>query len=174
MDFRYFIGISLPPKSEMVFNQVKKSFHPNHRLTSPAHITLISPFYWTNQTLLLGQLAKSAQQFDPFTVNFEKVASFKQLKYGTVYLAPDKVENFKRLALTLQETILRHQERGEFIPHLTLAQKVIHQDLDRVKRQIRNMNLSLKLKVDKLTLFKFDNQLGVWSKFYFFPFRNQV
>ncbi len=174
MDARYFIGISLPPKATKVFNQVKQTFHPNHRLTSPAHITLVAPFYWTNQTLLIGQLTKLAHQFQPFEAKFNHLASFKQPKYGTVYLAPDKVAPFKHMAITLQLAILGQEEKGEFIPHLTLAQKVPHQDIDLVKQKLRDMKLSLKLKVRSFTLFKFDSQSQTWFQFKTFLFQDQV
>ncbi len=170
MESRYFIGIGLPPKAESIFNHVKRTFHPQHRLTSPAHITLVPPFYWTNHQLLVSQLTKLASQFQSFTAKFTRIASFKQLKYGTVFLAPNQVAPFKHLALTLQQAILGQAYRGEFKPHLTLAQKVPHDQLTSVKQQIREMNLSLKLKVDRLTLFSFNDQ--VWVKHQTFPFSN--
>ena len=169
---RYFIGLSLPDKEEAVFNHLKRTFHPHHRLTSPAHITLVPPFYWTNHQLLISQLAKLASQFQPFTAKFTRISSFKQLKYGTVFLAPNQTAPFKHLALTLQQAILGQVDRGEFKPHLTLAQKIPHDQLALVKQQIREMNLSLKLKVNQLTLFSFNGQ--TWVKHQTFPFQNQV
>ena len=168
--FSYFLGVSLPPKAEAVFNQLKQAFHPNHRLTSPAHITLVPPFNWQNQTLLKGRLQKLASQFQPFEAKFEKIGSFKQLKYGTVFLQPDHPEKFKVLARSLQTIFNPSELKRDFFPHLTLAQKVSHQDLKAVKDQLRQMNLKLNLEVDHLALFEFDPQSHTWFLSQKFPF----
>ncbi len=167
--YSYFIGLSLPPKAEAVFNQIKQTFHPNHRLTSPSHITLVSPFNWSNPVTLQGQLQKMAHTFSPFWASFQKIGSFRQLKYGTVFLQPNRQAPFKSLARSLQ-SIFNPEDLGKnYFAHLTLAQKVPHEDLDKIKHQLRQMNLKLDLKVRKITLFHFDFNNRSWSKAQTFP-----
>ncbi len=171
--YSYFLGISLPLKAEAVFNHLKKNFHPHHRLTSPAHITLVSPFNWPNQTTLNGQLQKTAATFSPFLATFQKIGSFKQLKYGTVFLQPNKQEPFKALARTLQPIFNPEDLSKDYLAHLTLAQKVPHQNLNQVKHRLRQMHLQLDLQVKSLTLFQFDFDKKAWFAAQAFPFQSK-
>jgi len=168
----YFVGVGLPEKEESVFNNVKMNFHPNKRISSPAHITLVPPFYWTNKEILVGMLRQFALDLVPFSSEFTQVGSFLELKYGTVFLQPNKGEEFKKIAISLYELLLPNEKLKNYIPHLTLAQKVDLDRVDEVKNRIREMKLYLKLYVHQIRLFKFDDDSGIWKSFMDFGFGN--
>lgn len=152
---RYFIGIGLPSPWQENLDKIKRSYHPQHRLTSPAHITLKPPFWYpdNNTQSLTAQLTKWGAHRRPFEVKLEHVGSFKKRDYAVVFLHPRKGAKLKRLDYTLDEEVSFLPENDQFVPHLTLAQRVRKEKLGEVKKEIKRLNLKLKFKVDKITLF---------------------
>jgi 2'-5' RNA ligase len=166
---RYFLGISLPEPENTFFMQIRRQYHPEHRLTSPPHITIKPPFQMPNKSYLLEKLRKIAKNLDPFTISFTMIGSFRQPKYGTVFLEPQKSEQLKVIERTLSENIAFMPEVKGFHPHLTLAQHVAHENIPQVKRELRALNLKLELPVTALTLFS-QSEMGLWEVEAVFPF----
>ena len=54
------------------------------------------------------------------------------------------------------------EQIGEFVPHLTLAQRVDLDKVDKIKNEIEMMGLKLNLKVNKIVLYKKEKN---WEKF---------
>lgn len=166
---RYFIAIGIPEPENTFLAQIRELYHPQHHLTSPPHITLKPPFQMPNRSYLLEKLAKVARYLEPFTVKLDMIGSFRQPKYGTIFLEPQKGEQIKQIERTLSENIAFLPTGRTFYPHLTLAQQVKHDDMKKVKHQLRALNIGLKLKVDALVLYV-QNEDGQWEVDQIFPF----
>jgi 2'-5' RNA ligase len=154
--FQYFIGIGLPPKEDKFFGFLKQQFHPKGNLSSPAHITIIPPFYYENESWLVQKLESWAKSQKPFKTEFEQVASFIQPKYGTVYFAPDKGEHFKHIFNSIHEAVphLPRKHGGEFVPHLTIANRTPLDQISEIKKTLKDMGVKLELHVKKIVIYR--------------------
>jgi 2'-5' RNA ligase len=168
---QYFIGIGLPKKEDKLFSFLKEQFHPKNNLSSPAHITLIPPFFYENESGLVLELESWAKKQTKFESNFEKIGSFNQSKYGTVFLAPDESKNFKKIYFGLIEVLpsLTKKYRNNFVPHLTIANRAPLDQMKNIETQLRNMQIKLKLKVKGVSLYKRTAGRS-WSKYMEFNF----
>ena len=164
---RYFLGVGLPLREREVLGDLKRRLHPKKRLTSPPHVTLVPPFGWQNEQALLEKLGKLVVGLVKFEARFAKVGSFHQRKYGTVFLVPERGRGFRKLASLLYQKVLR-ENLGEYVPHLTVAQKVKIEDLQKIKRRVREMGIELRLQVDRLVLYKFEGRR--WQRYCEFLF----
>ncbi len=169
--FEYFIGISLPIQESRFVLQLKQYLSAGRHLNlTPAHITLWPPFLSNNQVLLIAGLTKWSQKQKSFKSVFEKIAVFKQTKYVTLVLEPNKSEPFKLLKISLGQTFPRLPDFSNFRPHLTLINHIDYQKLDQVKSQVRALQIKLKLKVKALTLYR-RQPPGRWQEYQSFPFK---
>ncbi len=170
---KYFIGLTLPEPENRLITKIKIKYHPHKRLTSPPHITLIPPFLMPNQAYLNEKLVKLTQNLTPFTTELNMIGSWRQLKYGTVFLETKKSEPIKQIVRLLEENIAFLPKQNGFYPHLTVAQRVPLDQLKQTKNEIRALNLKLKMIVDSLTLFYFDSSesAGVWQIRQKYPFK---
>jgi 2'-5' RNA ligase len=166
---RYFIGISLAEPENAFFSEIRRLYHPNHSLTSPPHVTLKPPFLMPNRHYLLEKLAKVARYLEPFTLDFELIGSFRQPKYGTVFLEPRSSEKLKVIERSLSENIAFLPSSKTFYPHLTLAQRVPHEKLKQTKQELRALKPEIKLLVDHIALFR-QEESGEWVIDQVFPF----
>lgn len=160
-NIRYFLGIGLPEPENAFFAELKTLYHPEKTLSSPPHITLKPPFLMPNRSYMLEKLAKVARYQEPFELVFDKIGSFKQLKYGTVFLEPETSEKLKQIEIAVSTEIHYLPKTRNFHPHLTLAQRVPHESLAEVKSELRDLNLKLKLKIAALTLYQ-QTESGLW------------
>lgn len=168
---QYFIGIGLPKKEDKLFLFLKKQFQPKNNLSSPAHITLIPPFFYESESDLILELESWVKKQMPFESNFEKVDSFNQSKYGTVFLAPDENENFEKLYLGLIYALprLTKKHRSNFVPHLTIANRAPLDQINNIETQLKDMRIKLKLKIKGVMLYKRTAGQS-WSKYTEFNF----
>lgn len=168
-NLRYFLGIGVPEPENSFLTELKELYHPENRLSSPPHITLKPPFLMPNRSYMLEKLAKIARYKRPFELVLEKVGSFTQPKYGTVFLEPKSGEELKVLESMLTREIHYLPKNRNFHPHLTLAQKVQHDNLAQVKSELRDLNLKLKLLVNSVVLYQ-QSESGQWEVDREFPF----
>ncbi len=152
--YEYFLGIALPEPENTFFAELKRSFQDQRPLSSPPHLTLLPPFEFPNWQRLDGLLQRWASHQEPFEAVLERVGSFKQKKHGTVFLEPRKGEPFKQLINSLNDFFIELEPVGNFHPHLTVGHKVPHEDMDTRKSQLRAMELSLKWKIQSVTLYR--------------------
>ena len=166
---RYFIGISLSEPENTFFSEIRRLYHPEHRLTSPPHVTVKQPFLMPNRNYLLEKLAKVARYTEPFTLDFELIGSFHQPKYGTIFLEPRRGEKLKALERSLSDNVAFLPNGKNFHPHLTLAQRVPHDRIKTTKQELRALQPAIKLKIDHLVLYAQDES-GEWIIDRVFPF----
>ncbi|HEX8923761.1 MAG TPA: 2'-5' RNA ligase family protein [Patescibacteria group bacterium] len=150
---QYYVGIGLPDKEEKLFSFVKQQFNPDGNLSSPAHITLIPPFFTDKEKDLAEKLNNWSANQTVFEIEFKKVDSFKQSKYATIFLAPENGEKLLELWLSLKEKIDGKIKR-EFVPHLTLAQRVDYGEYENIFNKIIDMQLCLELEINSVILYR--------------------
>lgn len=167
---KYFLAISIPEPENEFLTEIKRRYHPHHRLSSPPHITLKPPFKMPNLSYLLEKLQKVARTNQPFSLSLDMIGSFHQPKYGTVFLEPQQGQQLKLLANQLSDEIAFLPTSNSFHPHLTLAQRVPHDDLAQVKNELRALNLKLNLEVKSFTLYTYSSATATWDPFQEFPF----
>jgi 2'-5' RNA ligase len=171
-EFQFFLGIGLPEKEDAFFNYLKQQFHPQNRLSSPAHITLISPLYLENLNKINQKLKLTLNQEQPFCTIFEEIGSFYQKKYGTVYLAPNKPENFFNINTKINEVIFNSlpKRKNEFVPHLTIANRIPLGEVENVKEKLKLMKIKLELNVNSVYLYRRKVNQS-WEKFEIYEFK---
>lgn len=156
MKKQYFIGIGLKDKDKKLFSLVKKQFSQNGNLGSPPHISLMPPFGFVDENILISKLKLWAEKNKSFEVKFFRVDRFVGPKYGTVILLPENDVEIKNLHNDLVEYFIEIEQTGDFVPHLTLAQRVDLDKLDSIKKEIEMMGLELNILVDKVILYRKD------------------
>lgn len=161
-NFKYFIGIGLPDKETKLFAFIKQSFHPQGKLTSPPHVTLMRPFPFPNEVILMERLNGWARAIDSFEIDFNIVDNFHQPNYSTIFLAPEEDGKLQRMMRSLEQKF--HWPEQNFTPHLTIAQRIPLNKIDETKEKIKMMKLELKLKIDKITIYRIENGSS-WCKF---------
>lgn len=152
--FQYFIGIPLPKEEDKFLNFLKQQFNPKNRLSSPAHITLIPPFEYTNEISLINNLKDFCKKQKTFFVSFKKINNFIQPKYGTVFLAPEDSKDMYILYNNLVRTFSFFPKSGKFVPHLTIANRIPFEKIDEIKKQLNDMYISLELKVNRIMIYR--------------------
>ena len=126
----YFVAVLLPPKIDdkvkVYKNWMKEKWNCKVGLKSPAHITIIPPF-WMNahfENKLVNAIAtiSSAQQ------TFEmQTTGFDAFKPRTLFIAVAHNESLYRLKIETEYDLLSNQEFGlkkenrPFNPHITIA-----------------------------------------------------
>lgn len=166
---RYFLGIALSEPENAFFSEIRRLYHPEHKLTSPPHVTLKPPFLMPNRHYLLEKLAKVARYTEPFTLDFNLIGSFRQPKYGTVFLEPRTSEKLKSIERTLSENIAFLPNNKTFYPHLTLAQRVPHEKLKQTKQELRALKPEIQLAINHIALYR-QEESGEWVIDQIFPF----
>jgi 2'-5' RNA ligase len=100
----YFIAITLPEplhsEIESIKKYISKKYGTRSVLRSPAHITIVPPFFWGNETELLDFL--NPFQFPEFTIELKDYNRFEQ---RVIFI--DVVENNRLMEL-------HHQFNQEF------------------------------------------------------------
>lgn len=170
---KYFIGIGLPEKEEKLILFVKQQFVETKGKTTPVHITLTEPFYIDNEKILLDDLENWAKKQFIFNVNIEGVKSFKQLTYATIFLSPVEKEELKNLQASIVKEIDYLPNRGNFEPHLTIANGVDFQNLETSVARLKIMGIKLKLIIDKVILYKMKGG-SIWKKYKVFTLTREL
>lgn len=131
----YFIALIAPPGINEDVLKWKKFFKETFQCTvalkSPAHITLIPPF-WMKEELeveLINSITKFSSDITRFTISLKNFAAFKPRVIYT-----DVMPNKKLIALhtSLNEFILKQnkfpirKEDRSFHPHVTLATRDLY------------------------------------------------
>jgi len=125
----YFIAIVLPPSLNEKVMKLKLYMHQNFgcgvALKSPAHITIIPPFWMEadKETLLLSDLDQISSRFSPFCID---TAGFGCFKPKTIFIRP-KPNNMLNLVKQEAEAFfaggnykIKAEDRA-FHPHITIA-----------------------------------------------------
>lgn len=152
-NLEYFIGVGLPKQETEFFTQLRLQLEGKDRVSSPPHITLKPPFIYHFEKPLTEQLEKWAKKQQPFTATFKKIGSFKQKKYSTLFLSPERGKEFHYLEHDLSDRIRFLPKESNYVPHLTLANRIDHEKIAHIKDIVRDMELVFQMQVDSITLY---------------------
>lgn len=131
----YFVAIVLPEelnKEIKVFkNLMLQKWSSSVALKSPAHITLIPPFWMAEigEENLLQDLDTLCKNIYPFDISTNNFAAFKP---RTIFIEPMLHEPLKKLKQTVDTFCKTHTQYGAkpdtqpFHPHITIATRDLH------------------------------------------------
>ncbi len=163
----YFIAITLPEPLRSEIENLKRhisvTYHTKSVLKSPAHITIIPPFFWGNETELLEELNEFT--CPPFTIQLKNYQRFNQ---RVVYI--DVVENSQLMHL-YEMFNTRFYERFSglnkkrpyvFHPHITIGNRDWKpEQFNKCWNDFKDKEYSAQFEYTKLTLLKNINSLWV-------------
>ncbi len=156
----YFIAITLPEPlhSQIEFTKkyISEKYHTKSVLKSPAHITIVPPFFWGNEAELLDFL--NAFQFPGFSIELKDYNRFEQ---RVVFI--DVVENKNLIDLHQQfntDFFKRFQGLDKkhpyvFHPHITIGNRDWKpEQFKNCWEEYKDQKFSAKVEFTKLTLLK--------------------
>lgn len=123
-------GIALFPSKEIQdeANSYRKRYDPHYALIPP-HITIKEAFEADDETIdtLVTELKHIANETEPFTININKVSTFAPVT-NTIYLKVEPIQELIDLYEKMQQGKFPKNEEYNFVPHITLAQKLVHDE----------------------------------------------
>jgi 2'-5' RNA ligase len=166
----YFLAIVCPAELENEVQKHKqwlqKNFGCANALKSPAHITLIPPFWWrSDDENVLRLWLNNFTPFDPFTIALNALNTFGKNVLFINVLPSDKLNE-------LQSNIQQHFElqsgrqikpgNRPFHPHITLATRDIRPgDLEKAKAYLADKIAYMKFECKNISLLKLTE--GRWK-----------
>ncbi len=164
-------GIAIFPSREIQdeANQYRKRYDTNYSLIPP-HITLKETFELGNQPLknMIDQLKKIAIEMEPFSIEIKKISSFAPVS-NTIYLKVEPNESLTTLHEQLHEGILFHERHHSFVPHITIAQDLAHDEYSDVLGTLQMTDIQFNEQVDRFQLlYQLENES--WTVYETFVF----
>lgn len=132
----YYIAHVLPPPLNQQVEEWKLFFRDTYgcsvALKSPAHITLIAPFWMMphQEEALLTETDQFAATQTPFTLNANGFGAFRP---RTIFVALQPNDNLAQAKMQLEQQLVQQEqfgikkERRLFHPHITLATRDLSQ-----------------------------------------------
>ncbi|SMO49191.1 YjcG family protein [Melghirimyces algeriensis] len=151
-------------------NSFRKRYDPHYAMIPP-HITLKEAFEADEN--LLSQVVKHldnvARETAPFKVHLPKISTFHPTT-NVIYIAADKTEHFKTLHEKINSGILYQESPYNFIPHITIGQKMSDDELHDVYGSLRMLKLEGETLIDRFHLmYQLEN--GSWTIYQSFLFQ---
>lgn len=159
----FFIAVVLPERLNekiLVFKKwMQEKYGCRVGLKSPAHITLVPPF-WTepeNEALLTNDLQSIATQMNVFTLSTNNFSAFKP---RTIFVAVNENEELHRLKKTTDDFFRRRDykiklDTRPFHPHITIVTRDLHKkDFADAWPHFENKTFTEEFEVDGLSLLK--------------------
>jgi 2'-5' RNA ligase len=157
-------GIAIFPSKNLQdkVNSYRKRYDPHYALIAP-HITLKEPFEATEEELQdqISYISSVAQNINPFSIKINKVGSFHPVN-NAIYLKVNEAEELKSLHDQLYSGPLDHQQPYNFVPHLTLGQKLSDEEHSDVLERLRMIDIEHEERIDRFQLlYQLEN--GYWT-----------
>ncbi|SFJ06671.1 2'-5' RNA ligase family protein [Thermoflavimicrobium dichotomicum] len=161
-----YFGIAVFPQRHVqdLANSYRKRYDPHYSLIAP-HITLIEKFSLPEEEMfaLIPEFEEIAKNTDAFTIHINKVSHFFP-NSPTIYLAIENHEPLIDLHNKLRQILDWHQPAYDFIPHLTIGQKMLEDELLDVYGSLRMHRFNLTSLVDRFhLLYQLEN--GSWVNY---------
>lgn len=150
-------------------NSFRKRYDPKYSLIPP-HITLKESFEATEDQLqeIVGELKNIANSTQPFKININKVSTFAPMN-NTIYYKVEAVEPLMELQGKLNSGKLEQKNKHPFVPHITIAQDLVHDEYSDVYGRLKMENFQYEDKVDRFQLlYQLEN--GSWTVYDTFVF----
>lgn len=163
-----FFGIATFPQKEVqdLANSYRKRYDPHYSLIPP-HITLKERFELDQDQIdqLTQDLDQVASNFEPFTIEITRVKHFHPTT-PTLYLAIEEGASLLTELHKQIEGVFDYPEISkslyDYIPHLTIGQKMDEEELHDVYSNLRQKRFQIKSTIDRFHLmYQLEN--GSWS-----------
>ncbi|SFA82896.1 2'-5' RNA ligase [Lentibacillus halodurans] len=167
MKYGIVIFPSKPVQDEI--NSYRKRYDPHYALIPP-HLTLKEAFEVDDAkiTELITELKHIANETEPFDLTINKVSTFAPVT-NTIYLKIEPLQQLNDLAEKMQQGKFPENQRYSFVPHITIAQKLSHDEYSDVYGSLRMKDIQLEDKIDRFHLvYQLDND--VWTVYESFVF----
>ncbi|PTM59309.1 2'-5' RNA ligase family protein [Desmospora activa] len=165
-------GITFFPEKKVqdLINSYRKRYDP-HYAWIPPHITLKEAFDLQDDELpqAIEHLERVSQEVAPFPITLTKVSSFYPTN-NVIYIALEQEDSIRRLHEKINSGMLHHESAYKFIPHITLGQKMLEDELHDVYGSLRMRRFELESNIDRFhLLYQLDN--NTWSIYQTFLLR---
>ncbi|WP_106497944.1 YjcG family protein [Lentibacillus sp. Marseille-P4043] len=167
MKYGIIIFPSKPIQDEV--NSYRKRYDPHYALVPP-HLTLKEAFEADDDELetLITELKHIANQTKPFTININKVSTFAPVT-NTIYLKVEPIPVLTDLHEKMQSGKFPKNEAYNFVPHITVAQKLKDDEYSDVFGSMKMKEFKMEDTVDRFQLlYQLDN--GSWTVYESFVF----
>lgn len=143
-------------------NSYRKRYDSHYALIPP-HITLKEPFEESEERIdeIVEELFKVARDIQPFELEIKKVKSFYPVS-NTIYLKVEPVEELMELNEKLHSGKLPKEKTYAFVPHITIAQDLTHDEYSDVFGRLQMQNFDFKEEVDRFQLL-YQLEDGIWT-----------
>ncbi|MGM0942465.1 MAG: YjcG family protein [Bacillota bacterium] len=144
-------------------NSYRKRYDPHYALIPP-HITLKEAFQVDDDDQLeelVTELKRIANETKPFKININKVSTFAPVT-NTIYLKVEPIKELIDLYEKMQSGKFPKNQEYAFVPHITIAQKLSHDEYSDVFGSLQMKNIQIEDEVDRFQLmYQLDN--GSWT-----------
>lgn len=170
---KYGIAFFPSKKIQDEANSYRMRYDPHYDLIPP-HITLKEAFQVDEEKIgdLVAELKKIANETKPFNVNMNKVSTFAPTT-NTIYLKVEPVPEIIELNEKMQTGKFPVNKEYSFVPHITIAQKLKHDEYSDIYGSMQMKNIELEDTIDRFQLlYQLDN--GMWTVYESFVFGKEV
>lgn len=155
---KYGIAIFPSKKLQDAANSLRKRYDPHYALIPP-HLTLKDPFEIDDSEIddVVHFIHDIANNTPPVKLNVYKVSSFHPVN-NVIYLKAEETEGLVQLHQKLDEGVLKQEEQFNFIPHITVAQKLSDDEHSDVLESLRMKDIKHEEIIDRFQLmYQLDN-----------------
>lgn len=157
-------GIAIFPSKQIQdkANSYRKRYDSHYALIPP-HITLKEPFEVDDNSIneIMEELFRIAGETAPFELVIKKVSSFYPVS-NTIYLKVEPTSELLSLNEKLHSGILPSERNYAFVPHITIAQDLTHDEYSDVFGRLKMQHFDFKEKVDRFQLL-YQLEDGSWT-----------
>jgi 2'-5' RNA ligase len=154
------VVIELPEPVGRELQDWRASFGDPASYAVPAHITLMIAPRCATWEDVVQRVRSVAREWEPFRIGINGTGTFRPVS-PVVYLRIDEgAEQCRALHDALHDEELVSASPFEFHPHVTIAQSVEEQDLDRAQEMLRTYRAGFL--VDRIGLYELDGH-GTWT-----------
>lgn len=165
-------GIAFFPSKEIqdVANSFRKRYDPRYALIPP-HITLKDKFTIPEGKMdeVIEGLKEVANRTKPIPIQITKVSSFEPIT-NAIYFKIEPSQEIIELEEKLHSGIFENSRQHPFVPHITLAQDLTHNEFTDILGRLNMENHQYEDVVDRFQLlYQLDN--GSWTVYETFVFQ---
>ncbi|WP_163972055.1 YjcG family protein [Oceanobacillus halotolerans] len=150
-------------------NSYRKRYDPHYELIPP-HITLKEAFEATDEEIseLITELKHIANETEPFKIKMNKVSTFAPVT-NTIYLKVEPIPELEDLFTKMHQGKFPKNMEYNFVPHITIAQKLNHDEYSDVFGSMKMKHFQLEDTIDRFQLlYQLEN--GSWTVYESFVF----
>ncbi|MYL32200.1 hypothetical protein GLW08_05450 [Pontibacillus yanchengensis] len=157
-------GIAIFPSKDIqdVANSYRMRYDPHYALIPP-HITLKEAFEEDDEDIekVVKELSEVAKETNPFSFAIRKLSTFSPVT-NTIYMKVEASEELQNLHERLNRTDIPKEDTFNFVPHITIAQKLSDDEHSDVYGSLQMKSFEFEERIDRFQLlYQLDN--GSWT-----------